>query len=115
MKHQSPKQPPWMGATSAEELKHIQEENFERDQLRKLVNDELRRYGLLLQRAITPKGQGWRTRANAHVLYGQLITAGFPSRPLLCEGDFRDCCIVAAKLLDELDASQVPDTATGND
>lgn len=112
MKHQEPKISLWMNEQSPEEQKRLAAESYERDQLRKLVNDELARYGLLMQRAVTPSGNRWRTRANAHVLYGQLTKTGWVTRPVLCEGDFKECCVVAAKLLDELDASQVPDTET---
>jgi hypothetical protein len=91
-------------------------ENFERDQLRKLVSDELKRYGLLLQREVVPKNTGWRTRQNRHILYGQLQgPRGFNTRSVLCTGDYRTCCQHAAQILDELDKSQIPDTATGND
>ena len=100
-----------------EEIEREKAQNFERDQLRKLVNDELKRYGLLMVRRVVPKGHGWRTKENTHVLYGQVIgqASGFPTREILAEGEFRDCCIRAAELLDALDKSQVPDTATGND
>lgn len=102
--------------TDAAELAKEKAADFERDQLRKLVNDELKRYGLLLQRQVVPKGHGWRTKDNSHVLYGQVVGKGaFPTRQVLHEGDFRECCIKAAKLLDDLDRSQLPDTATGYD
>jgi len=102
-----------------DDLEQIRKDDFERDQLRKLVNDELGRYGLLMQRSIQPKGDRWRTRANSHVLYGQVVQSasggGFLSRPVLHEGEFKECCEVAARLLDQLDAAQIPDTATGLD
>lgn len=83
---------------------------FERDQLRKLVNDELRRYGLLLAREVVPKNTGWRTKNNSHILYGQLQgNVGFGVRPILHIGDFKKCCEFAAKVLDDLDRSQVPE------
>lgn len=100
-------------ASSPEEEKQRVAEAFERDQLRKLVNDELDRYGLLLKRTIVPKNSSWRTKANEHTLFGQLQGQGWLSRPVLHQGTFKECCVVAAKLLDELDASQIPDTATG--
>lgn len=94
----------------------IVQARFENDQLRKLVNDELRRYGLLLSRVVVPKNSGWRTKANACVLYGQLVgTPGFQRREILAEGSFQQCCQFAAKLLDDMDRAQVPDTATGHD
>ena len=80
--------------------------HFENDQLRKLVNDELQRYGLLLKRTIVPKGQGWRTKMAEHVLLGQLIKGGFTARAELCLGTFKECCIKAAEVLDEMDRSQ---------
>jgi hypothetical protein len=86
--------------------------DYERDQLRKLVADELRRYGLLITRMIAPKGNGWRTKMNTHILYGQPIKGGFLTREVLHEGDFKDCCIAAAKILDDLDRSQAPDGQT---
>lgn len=90
-----------------DELEALRKEDFERDQLRKLVSDELKRYGLLLQRGVKPKGEGWRTQMNHHILYGQLQGApGFTVRPVLHEGEFKECCIHAAKLLDQLDAAQ---------
>lgn len=80
---------------------------FENDQLRKLVNDELHRYGLLLlKRSVVPKGQGWRTEMAEHVLLGQLIKGGFTARAELCLGTFKECCIKAAEVLDEMDRSQ---------
>ena len=88
-------------------------DDYERDQLRKLVNDELARYGLLLSRSAVPRGVTWRTKANEHILYGQLENKSLPVRQILHQGDFKECCEVAAKLLDELDASQLPDVATG--
>jgi hypothetical protein len=90
-------------------------DRFENDQLRKLVNDELHRYGLLLKRNVVPHKQGWRTKEREYILYGQLIgPPGWKSRPEVCMGSFKDCCIKAAQVLDELDKSQLPDTATGN-
>ena len=80
--------------------------HFENDQLRKLVNDELHRYGLLLKRSVVPKGQGWRTEMAEHVLLGQLIKGGFTARAELCLGTFKECCIKAAEVLDEMDRSQ---------
>lgn len=84
---------------------------FENDQLRKLVNDELQRYGLLLllKRTIVPKGQrakGWRTKMAEHVLLEQLIKGGFTARAELCLGTFKECCIKAAEVLDAMDRSQ---------
>lgn len=103
-------------AIPRDELDRVREEDFERDQLRKLVNDELRRYGLLLARIVVPKGLGWRTRNNTYCLYGQLQgKEGFSTRPVLIEADFKECCVAAARILDELDASQVPDAVTGVD
>lgn len=43
---------------SDEQQEADKQAQFENDQLRKLVNDELQRYGLLLKRNIVPKGQG---------------------------------------------------------
>ena len=79
---------------------------FENDQLRKLVNDELHRYGLLLKRSVVPKGQGWRTEMAEHVLLGQLIKGGFTARAELCLGTFKECCIKAAEVLDAMDRAQ---------
>lgn len=96
------------------DLEKERAEDFERDQIRKLVSDELKRYGLLLSREVTTSGIGWRTRRNACVLFGQLQgKPGFTHRDELFRGDFRECCIEAAKILDALDASQKPDTAAG--
>jgi hypothetical protein len=107
MKHKDPKEGMWFRELSPEEQERLRSEDFERDQLRKLVSDELKKYGLLLIRQVTPKGMGWRTKANAHVLYGQLQgPEGFHTRPTLHEGDFKSCCVVAAKILDELNAAQ---------
>lgn len=91
------------------------EARFENDQLRKLVNDELQRYGLLLKRNIVPKNIGWRTKSNEHILLGQIIAAGFTVREELCLGTFRECCLKATEVLDAMDRSQIPDTATGTD
>ena len=90
----------------ADELDRERAENFERDQIRKLVADELRRYGLLIARQIVPKGAGWRTKQFKHVLYGQLEKNGFGTRAELHVGSFKECCEVAAKILDELDRAQ---------
>lgn len=118
MKHRHPTQenPRFLGLVSAEEREQVAKENFERDQLRKLVREELERYGLLISRVVLPKSQRWRTKANEHILYGQVQgkISGFPVREILHQGEFKECCEVAAKLLDELDASQLPDTATGS-
>jgi hypothetical protein len=101
---------------SSEELDRVNAEYAEREELRKLVNDELRGYGLLLRRLVVPRANKWRTKANAHVLYGQLTgRRGWETREELCIGDFKECCVVAAAILDKLDASQIPDTAAGND
>ena len=93
----------WDGTQQEEEkLAH-----FENDQLRKLVNDELHRYGLLLKRReVTPKDQGWYTGMAEHVLLGQLIKGGFTARAELCLGTFKECCIKAAEVLDAMDRSQ---------
>ena len=101
-----------------EELERMHEkskaEDRERDQLRKLVNDELRRYGMLMQRAVMPYKGSWKTRSNAHILYGQPVgPSGFITREVLMEGTFQECCIMAAGILDGLDRAQVPDTAAG--
>lgn len=106
--------PIWADASERDLLKE-KIEDFERDKLRKLVNDELRRYGLLLTRKVVPHRDKFRTRGNEHVLYGQVQGHGLLSRELLCEGSFKDCCVMAAELLDALDASQKPDTAAGPD
>lgn len=114
MKHKPGITPdPWLAARDDGELERARKDDYERDQLRKLVNDELRCYDLLLKRITVPHHNRYRTKANAHILYGQVQRSGFTYRPVLCEGDFRECCIVAAAKLDELDASQIPDTATG--
>lgn len=100
---------------SGEEVARIHKIDFEAEQLRKLVNDELKRYGLLLSRAIKKSlDGGYRTSHNSHVLYGQKTgPKGFEVRPLMCEGNFKECCTAAAEALDILDASQIPDTAAG--
>lgn len=83
---------------------------FENDQLRKLVSDELLRYGLLLKRNIVPKGAGWRTKQSEHILLGQLIKGNSPSawrtREELCVGSFKECCTKAAEVLDAMERSQ---------
>jgi hypothetical protein len=115
MKHKSVAQA-WLDNYSKEEQDKLRQEDFERDQLRKLVKDELRRYGLLMERTVVPKGDRYRTRLNAHVLYGQLEGGGMTARRAeLVTGSFKECCEVAAKLLDEMDAAQVPDTKTSPD
>lgn len=95
------------------DIEKIRKDDYERDQLRKLVNDELMRYGLLLIRSVVPRGVTWRTKVNEHILYGQLENKSLPVRQILHTGSFKECCEVASKLLDELDASQLPDIATG--
>jgi hypothetical protein len=116
MKHKAPKELDWTGIFQPQDAAQIEKDNFERDQLRKLVNDELRRYGLLLSRVVVANGLKFRTIANTHILYGQVYgpsnNPGFMARSVLCEGSFKECCEVAAKLLDQLDASQVPDKET---
>ncbi len=116
MKHKgAPSLADYTAAGEAEAKK----DDFERDQLRKVVNDELKRYGLLLQRDVVPSGQRYRTRANMHILYGQVtgsnVGRGFVTREVLHKGDFKECCEHAAKLLDQLDAAQVPDVETRPD
>ena len=89
---------------------------FENDQLRKLVNEELHRYGLMMKRNIAPHKHGWRTKDKEYILYGQLTgPPGWKGRLELCIAGFKDCCIKAAQVLDDLDKSQLPDTATGID
>ncbi len=105
----------WLRDLPPQEQARLHQEDFERDQLRKLVNDELGRYGLLMIRQVSPRSNGaWRTSTNSFVLYGQLERGGFNTRPIIHEGDFKLCCIAAAKLLDELDAAQVPDPIAGS-
>ena len=112
MKHKSVSQT-WLDANADSATQaRARAEDFERDQLRKLVNDELHRYGLLLMRKVEPKGVSWKTKNNTYVLYGQLEGDGFSRRPELCVGSFKECCATAAKLLDELDAAQIPDVKT---
>jgi len=83
---------------------------FENDQIRKLVNDELHRYGLLLKRNVVPKNQGWRTKNKEHILLGQLLkgnaAGAWRAREELCTGTFRECCIKAAEVLDAMERSQ---------
>lgn len=115
MKHKAHPISPWTSAEDVDLLKQ-KAEDYERDKLRKVVNDELRRYGLIIIRKVVAKGNAWRTKANEHTLYGQAVgTNLFLGRPVLHEGPFRDCCIKAAEILDALDASQTPDTAAGPD
>lgn len=98
------------------EYQQVKKNDAERDQLRKLVNDELKRYGMLLmRRAVSTRGAvAWRTSHSEHILYGQRLgQKGFAAREILCEGTFRECCIMAAGVLDGLDRAQVPDTAAG--
>ena len=105
--------PLWMDISDSA-LAAEREEDRKRDELRKLVGDELKRYGLLLQREVVPNGGKFRTKANAHILYGQRTgPKGFKVREVLHKGDFQDCCRIAAELLDALDRAQIPDTATG--
>lgn len=86
---------------------------FENDQLRKLVNDELHSYGLLLKRNIVPKGQGWRTKNKEHILLGQLVppnaVSAWRTREELCVGTFKECCIRAAEVLDAMERGQKPE------
>lgn len=114
MKHSTGASPfsAWLDITDEHDRAQLKQEYFEREQLRKLVNDELKRYGMLLSREVVPNGNRWRTRNNAHVLYGQVIgnEGGFKVRERLCEGDFKECCVKAAELLDKLDASQIEGT-----
>lgn len=107
--------PFWLSEISEGNRNKELEENRQRDELRKLVSDELKRYGLHIQRAVVPKREGYHTRANTHELYGQKSgPKGFTTRELLHVGTFKECCVVAAALLDALDAAQVPDTAPGS-
>lgn len=112
MKHKGPNyEPGWLDETRSEQAK---KDDFERDRLRKLVNDELRRYGLLIARKVVPNKDSWRTKNNEHILYGQALDPkpGWVARPVLHEGNFKDCCLAAAKVLDELDAAQIPEGKT---
>jgi hypothetical protein len=118
MKHKTVAQA-WLDSQSPAEQERLRKEDFERDQLRKLVNDELRRYGLLMARVVVTMARvvatnhnKFRTKNNAHILYGQIEGRGLLARPVLAEGTFKECCIVAADLLDKLDAAQVPDKDT---
>ncbi len=80
---------------------------FERDQLMKLVNDELKRYGMLL----APKVRFGNRHGTIYVLYGTMQgTAAFPLRRLVAEGTFKACCIAASELLD----AECPDATAGN-
>jgi hypothetical protein len=97
----------------AEEIAQERDHKFENDQIRKLVNDELARYGLLLKRRVVPKGNGWRTKQAEHILLGQLIkgnaAGAWRTRQELCVGDFRECCIKAAELLDAMERGLNPE------
>ena len=76
---------------------------FERDQLMKLVNDELRSHGLLL----SPKVQFGTRHGSTYILHGSLLGGGyFPRRERMKEGSFKDCCIEAARLLDVAEATR---------
>ena len=98
--------PPAFKSNDDDTLGKYQKQMFEFDQLMKLVKDELKRAGMLL----TPKVGQQRTRQGHYVLHGGLINAGFPARDFLYEGSFKDCCVVAAQLLDE---AETPPTADG--
>ena len=115
MKHKAPASD-WYGIPITQDQAQVEKDNFERDQLRKLVNDELRRYGLLLSRMVVPNGPKFRTKDNAHILYGQVYGPsnhpGFMGRSVLHEGSFKECCEVAARVLDQMDAAQIPDKQT---
>jgi hypothetical protein len=94
--------PLWVETPEAETKQR--EEDRQRDELRKLVNDELKKYGLLLTRSIYPKGNTWRTKNNQFILYGQKAGAvGFMVRETIYEGSFKDCCARAVEILDKMD------------
>lgn len=110
------KQPSVLQVIFLEENKQDQDVKRHNDDLRTLVSAELKRYGLMLSRKPVSNGGRWSTSKTTHCLYGQKQgSEGFKTRPLIHEGDFKECCVIAAKILDELDAAQVPDTATGVD
>lgn len=91
--------------------KEDQSVKFENDQIRKLVTDELAGYGLLLKRNIVPKGNGWRTKSQEHILYGQKQgkAVGWQWRDELCKGSFRECCTKAAEVLDAMERGRNPE------
>ena len=104
----------WLSQQSEQLAAEERLEDHKRDELRKLVNDELKRYGLLLQREVVPNSSKFRTRLNTFILYGQIKgSKGFKAREVLHKREFKDCCIVAAEILDTMDRAQIPDTATG--
>lgn len=88
----------------------------ENEQIRKLVREELERYGLALCKHLTTYRAWGRDKIRGeYTLYGQKWgSPGFQTRAPLWVGSFKECCIEAAKLLDQLDQAQVPDTAAGD-
>ncbi len=86
---------------------------FERDQLTKLVNDELKRYGLLLALKVGSYPPARRRTAGGanYVLHGAVQGKDtLPMRRLVHEGTFKACCIAASKLLD----AECPDATAGD-
>ena len=100
----APASTPWQAPRTDAELAEEKEKKRKRDELRKLVSDELKKYDMLISRQVVPKGKAWRTKANAHVLFGPRAgKKGFVVREELVTGSFRECCVKAAGLLDQIE------------
>ena len=113
LKSPSAEAKPWLRDFTDAEREQDAAARFEFDQLLKLVKDELKRYGLLLERDVVSRGTQWRTSTGTFNLYGQRQgPKNFQTRPHLVKGSFKECCVCAAEVLDVLDAAQVPDAQT---
>ena len=92
------KPPPWLEDYAEE--KRYKEERFKRDELRKLVNDELKKYDMGIAPEVSKNV--WGGRSNNNVLYGP-ATGAFLARQEIKIGTFKECCEAAVELLDKLE------------
>jgi hypothetical protein len=71
-----------------------------RDEIYKLVSDEIARYGLLLMRNVGPVNK-YRSEGEWVLNSPKVLTSsGWVLREELCIGTYKECCIKAAKYLD---------------
>lgn len=73
-----------------------------RDEMRKMVSDELAEHGMRIRPAVYPVGRRFRTSSATYELFGPLVgnPNGFAGRGSIHVGDFRSCCVAALKRIE---------------
>ena len=92
----------------------LKEKRRERDQIRRLVREELKESDMLIMQAVAQKrGTGaYRSIPDKFILYGPRPEnpnpRGWVTRGVIAEGDFRECCLKAVEFLEPFNQALSP-------